>query len=785
MITLLNNHAVSMSKEQHRAAYIFSNASFFALSLALAAIPLFFVPSLLVPFQYAKVIPVFLFTLLALVFFYAASAKRGGVVFPRSKVLYVLGGLVVVSLISSLANPAAWVSVVGHAFEPATTATLFVGFLLSVLVAVEFHSVSRLVVAQIITLGVALVMGVFHIARLVFGTTHLSFGVFRDVGANTIGTWSELGMFFAVATLVSLALLESGAFKKSLRVGVLGTFILSLVMLALVNMPLIWYTLGLLSLGMCLYFLPKISYRALTVCIIAALFVIPFTANPIRGALSHISSINFVDVRPSWSGTWHVAKNTLAHDALLGAGPNRFATQWELYRPDINATNFWNTAFTSGVGFIPTALVEMGILGFLGWVVFLVLVALLVLRVFRTKTEDNRLAFVMVSSAVSVVFLWTMNVFYSSNIPLFFLTLFSTGLLVATAQTAGIVSYEWFQFKQRPRTGLAVVVVIIVLVILTGVTTYVAFAKGRAYMYFQTAVDKVNGGGDIAQAEQDIDRAIAIDPSDNFLRTKSEINLTKFNAIVSGLTGEDSVTDQIRTESLNTIQAAGDAARDAQVRDPRNFINWMALARVYGVMTSVGVNQARETALSLYQESVTRSPQNPYIFLNIAQFEFAQKKYDKAREAVAEALKRKGNYAEAVFLLAQIDVADGNISQAISSVEKLATISPNDPSVFFRLGLLKYDQKNYTGAAAALERAIGLAPDYANAKYFLGLSYYYTKKTTEAIALFTQLKATNPENTEVKLILENLQAGRGPFEAAQPPVDTKPQKRKTPPVKES
>ena len=90
-------------------------------------------------------------------------------------------------------------------------------------------------------------------------------------------------------------------------------------------------------------------------------------------------------------------------------------------------------------------------------------------------------------------------------------------------------------------------------------------------------------------------------------------------------------------------------------------------------------------------------------------------------------------------------------------------------------------RKEYTGAVSALERAIELNSAYANAKYFLGLSYSKLGRRADAIKQFEGLKATNPDNKEIDLILTNLNAGRDPFANA---ADREPEKRKTPPVTE-
>ena len=103
--------------------------------------------------------------------------------------------------------------------------------------------------------------------------------------------------------------------------------------------------------------------------------------------------------------------------------------------------------------------------------------------------------------------------------------------------------------------------------------------------------------------------------------------------------------------------------------------------------------------------------------------------------------------------------------------------------MFFQLGFLHYNDRNWAEAIKAFESAVQLEPQYANAKYFLGLSYDRVGRENDAISQFENLVATNPDNQEVKFILENLKAGKAPF-SNNPPVDSAPEKRDSPPVSE-
>jgi tetratricopeptide (TPR) repeat protein len=211
----------------------------------------------------------------------------------------------------------------------------------------------------------------------------------------------------------------------------------------------------------------------------------------------------------------------------------------------------------------------------------------------------------------------------------------------------------------------------------------------------------------------------------------------------------------------------------------------MTLGRVYEAVVPLKVDGAYESAKAVYEQALGQNPHSPAIMLAMARLEIAHADNAAARERISQALREKNNYTEAIFLLSQVEAAEGNIKAAIQSVEAASVISPNDPTVFFQLGLLRWEDKNYQGAAGALERAVALNPNYANAKYFLGLAYDRINKKSEAIGQFTDLKTANPDNQEIDLILKNLKAGRAPFSNAEPPIDTKPEKRSTLPVRET
>jgi tetratricopeptide (TPR) repeat protein len=194
--------------------------------------------------------------------------------------------------------------------------------------------------------------------------------------------------------------------------------------------------------------------------------------------------------------------------------------------------------------------------------------------------------------------------------------------------------------------------------------------------------------------------------------------------------------------------------------NPLNYLNYVYAAKVYGSAAELKIQGGYERAVAAYNKALSINPTNPSIYEGLAKLEMTKGNKTKVREYASKALQVKTNYVPVITLLSQLDVADGNVSVAINRLQSLVSNYPNDPYIFFQLGLLKYNNGDYAGAASDLERSVRLIPDYANAKYFLGLAYDKLGKKDLAINVFESIAKTNPGNTEITNILNNLRAGK-------------------------
>ncbi len=352
------------------------------------------------------------------------------------------------------------------------------------------------------------------------------------------------------------------------------------------------------------------------------------------------------------------------------------------------------------------------------------------------------------------------------------------GLFVSSVILHGAGSTIRFSSGESQVKSFFSVLLCILIIIGVSVALYKTTIRVIANVSFQKGITLINVDGNLDEGEKFIARAIELSPSDVYSRFMSELYLVRTSNVLNDTTISQT---EMAQKFQNVLGVSIESAREALNYDETNYQNHVALGRVYEAVVPLGVQGSYESAKAAYEGAIALNPENPELYLLLARLEVANKNVDGARTYISTALQKKSDYVDGIFLLSQIEIGQGRLTEALQTVEALAILSPNDPGVFFQLGLLRYNQKDYTGSIQAFERAVTINPQYANAKYFLGLSYFQVGNKEGAQAQFTDLVASNPENEEVKTILSNLKAGKSPF-ANQ--VDSRPEKRATPPLEE-
>ncbi|MBI4128758.1 MAG: tetratricopeptide repeat protein [Parcubacteria group bacterium] len=178
--------------------------------------------------------------------------------------------------------------------------------------------------------------------------------------------------------------------------------------------------------------------------------------------------------------------------------------------------------------------------------------------------------------------------------------------------------------------------------------------------------------------------------------------------------------------------------------------------------------------------------------------ELARDRDGELREAMAAldaSIRRKSDYAPALFLRGQVFDRQGKIAEAQTTLAELFRAQlgqlrpdqPIDAGLAFQLGFLFYKDQKFDEAQkyfrAAVDEKRG-APNYSNARYFLGLILDREGKKAEAIGQFEQIAALNPDNREVTRILANLHSGLDALANIVPP-EPPPEERTEAPVEDT
>ncbi len=754
----------------------FLRSSATTLLVALAALsPLIIVPLLSVPFQFTKAAFVVLLGLLALVAYLAGVLKNGRFALPRS---VLLGAAWLVPLAYAFAgalseSPA--LSFFGRALEVDTVVFLAVMAALLSLGALAPRDGADVFRVLVALLGSAAVVGLFQVARVAVGSDALSLGILRDLAANIFGKWNDLGIFFGLVAILSFVALDRISLNLPARIAFGSLGALALVLVALVNFPLVWIVLGLFMLGFVVAGFSRSLFRrgagegkrALPLvagALLALSVVFLLGGESMRRALTDSLGITYLEARPSLQSTLEVGKSVFAEHPAFGLGPNTFLLAWARFKPDgVNATPFWSADFGSGVGHVPTAFATAGLVGGGAWVVFLGVFLASGFRAFVAGGGRGApLRFLAFASFLGALYLWIFTVIYVPNAVLVALAFLLSGLFVAAVRADGGISDVVVDFDANPRLGFVASLLMTVLMLAAVATLYVVGMRYAGAVLEQRSSLSLTLAGDADAAERDALSAARLTKSANAYRLAAEAAVAKMNAIVAE---NPTPSEETRALFQRTLSAGLEYAKEAARRGGEFPESWTTLARVYHAVVPLRIQGAYESAKLSYEEALARSPKSPGILLALARLELANGSPDAAREYLNRALSLKADYTEAVFLLAQIDVAAGRVESAIASVEGALVLAPQNPVLWFGLGYLKYTKRD-ASAVAALERAVALRDDYANAHYFLGLSYYRAGRTEDAIRALERVEELNPESADVKLILENLRSGRSPCAGA-------------------
>lgn len=752
--------------------------SFLVLLALIFLLPIFFIPGGALYLESAKTALLLLGIITASAAFLFEVWQGGKLSFPKHYFLAAAAALPLVYLLSALLSTPTSLSLFGYGFEVGTFGYMLLGSAALLLSATIFTDTSKALQALTALFVSLSLIAVFAALKIWGGGDFLALGNFRGNMGNPVGNWTDLALIFGLLSVFTSLVLGMIPMRLGARAILYAVFILSTVLLVIVNFFIA--SVLTLSASILLFFYFKkieknfhfssaskesrgISRPVLLPVIlglISLLLIINPTISQKRGALGNVIAKTFnienTEVRPSFSATLDISKAVLSQGALLGSGPNTFSHDWLIYKPaGINATPFWSVAFPFGAGFVPTQIASTGILGSTLWLFFFVLLIALAIKALTHIPESRVERFVIILSLLVSFFLWAASFFYAPSGTVLMLAFIFSGLFAA-----GVVPVHIINFKESPQKHFAAAFTMGVIVLASLTLGWIGFNKTASAYHWKRAIDLSNTAGvSLVDVENELTKAINRAPADIYYVALSRLNFSKAQIAANAVsTSSPQATQENRAVFENSVAKSIEAAKLAVSTNQAGYQNWAALGMVYSALVQkpLSIEGAYENALFAYNEALKRNPANPELYLFLAQLGLNKEDAAAARSFIRNAIALKDDYTDAYLMLAQLEVKAGNTLAAIASAEKLSLLVPNNPALYFELGLLKYSNKDYAGAEKSLNQAVMLSPEYANAKYYLGLTLANLGRKDETKALFEKLLIANPDNKELKQALKNL-----------------------------
>jgi tetratricopeptide (TPR) repeat protein len=442
-------------------------------------------------------------------------------------------------------------------------------------------------------------------------------------------------------------------------------------------------------------------------------------------------------VRPNFTSTVLVGKNVMLNDGVFGIGSGNFARAWQLYRPQsVITSQYFGYDFNQGSSTMTTLLVTVGIFGLITFLM-LILSAFYSTFVSYRQNPTGKEHFILGLLALVLVYF----ALVSWVLPL------SYAMLVVWMVVGGLGLAKARLTEFHPSKKIAFLMVPIAFILV--VNMFITINKVRAFSLYNQA--------QTLAPTQDISpylaKAVAIYPFDGFYRVQVEYYIQSNRTLVS-TTAEDQ--EALKKSYLENAQKAVDAGLSAVKLNPNNYQNYVSLGRAYELAVPFDKEGGFDRAKKSYQEAVKLYPENPYLYVMLARLEASAGTKEGVRASLTEAIKKKQNFADALYLMSQLEASDSKIDEAIAYAVEAVKSSPNDPLVYIQAGLLFYGKKDYQNAVYALKMALEKDQNNANVAYFLALALRDGGRPDIAKQIGDELLRRNPGNTDLQAFLNSL-----------------------------
>jgi len=714
----------------------------------------------------------------------ALAIKQTKLPWSRSPVAFAGLLLLVVYAVSAVQGGSWRTSFLGAGAEITTVSVLLVSLTFTTLIAVFIkHTKSIKLALTLFLVAVSLVYG-FELIKLFWPQGLASLPLPTSKLFNSIGSWSDLGIFSGLVLLLTLLKLENPVTTSWLKRGYLYVILfISLFFCLLAPFHFSWWVLALWSGGIWLKSWLTVpvgkevrqapSIKLISPAFLVALLAVAgiFFGAKVNVVLFEALAIPPVQtITPSWAGTRQVVQGVGVEgweQKLLGVGPNQFNLAWQQYRPaDINYTPWWGADFIDGVATLPASVVTVGWAGAGAWLFFIITFLGAGFKSWHKVVESGRKADEALFATVFLlaIYSWLVLGFNAVGVVPWACAFMFTGLTFSVLAANGAPLIYTYSYQKEPQKGFTIVVISLLVMVGFMVLAHHSVQRVQAQFLYQDALKLASEDETIATKQ--INQAVALAPSDVYYRTLAQLQIAKLARVLQQANLTPAEAPDLIANAFNTALLYAQKARDF---DTKNYQNWLVLGDVHVAVLRLGIESlvadAATEAQSAYAEAIRLNPSNPYLSLQLARAYFLNNQLTEAAAQVEQTIALKQDYPEVYLLKSKVEVERDNLPVALEAVNTAQSLASTNPEVSFQLGYVQYKLADYSAAIATLETVLQAVPEYTNVKYFLGLAYAKNNQFPEALQQFSAIAQAYPEREDIRLIIVNLEAGKAPLES--------------------
>lgn len=767
-----------------------------------ALLPLWFIP-LAIGADFGREITFSFLVLAAAILVLVRFLVKGEIRYGHSPLLYLGGALLIIWAASTFWGKAPLLATILNDVLAEKLTTLFLGFLLMVILGSIFKSKGEAGVFLFILIFSGGVAALFTLLQLFLGFS--LWGLFADFARNStfnvIGTTNGLSLFYASLWVTSLGIFLSLPWIRW-RAWILGALLASNVFLGLavllINYRAAWITI--LGAGVFLFglmFLRRANggsedsavspvkggrtfgrrHLAVTALLALSIFMLMFQPTIKDFGLP-------AEVSPSFKTTWKVATSVFKEgpgEFLLGSGPASFGLLWDQYKdPAVNQTVFWNIRFNQGFSWVLTSLATAGILGALALVAFLVAGLFYFIRaMILPKSEIGGWGSESVFSAGALAGLLAIGVaafIYPANFSLILVFFALAGVLnsllsgetalVGSDPTRGEQGFAlrtfWDGLRRVGRRMSILEERRVTLesqwaVFLFSLTVVFLLSLGLSAFYWQiqrfraaSAAEQgmaLRESGDFTGAVERLERAINFDRKNvSYHNNLAQVRIERVRNVIGRAAGGENVQQEFQSE----VNKAKETTQNAITLHPLEPILWRTRGTLYETIIPF-IPGAESLAADSYRRSIDLGASNPASYVD----------FGRAGLVFVDTLVLRMNQVSAADRPALVELRRQSIEEVVRMLAKSLEVKPDFAPAHFLMSQAAIRAGDLAAAIRSTENAKLTAPFDVGVAFQLGLLYYQAGDFNRAQTEFERAVSFNENYSNARYFLGLIYDRRG------------------------